>query len=221
MARAIVLTKSLAAANAAIIAAAQLPVSGTALALVGGGTVKLDSQRRILLTYGNEAIARTLALTGTNDAGAAISETLVVPSGGGGTIAAAQDFLTITSAVPAGGNWSANASLGTNGTGSTPWQVPNQHITPFELALAFNILSGVVTASAEVTEDSVLAPISIYSPGYSQTPPVPLATAWAGMLNLNGADSALVNTLIGGWRPTSTAGSGVAQLTGRQAGIRN
>src|SRR5215813_8621976 len=119
--------KQLGAASANAIALSQTPVSGTPLTLNGAsvtaGVAVLDTQRRVLLTYGNEASARTMVLTGTNDQGAAISETLAIPSGAGGTVASYFDYLTLTAALPLGGGWTAAVTLGTNGVGSTQPQI--------------------------------------------------------------------------------------------------
>jgi hypothetical protein len=112
-----------AAASANLLAASQTPVSGVALTLATH-TVDGSTGRRILLTYGVEASARTLVLTGTNWAGTVISETLAIPSGAGGTVKSVLDYVTLTSAVPAGGGWSAAVTLGTASTdpvASSPW----------------------------------------------------------------------------------------------------
>jgi hypothetical protein len=212
-----VLTKTLAAANAALFAASQTPVSGTALTLTGTGA---DTQRRVLLTYGDEAAPRTLVITGTTDAGNTISETLAVPSGADGTVATLQDFLTVTSAVPAGGGWTAAVTLGTDATGSTRWVVPNMHITPFELTLGYELVSGAQTATAEQTDDSPLAPLPIYVQGYSQTPPVPTPQPVTGMSGMvANTQSAITGRAAAAVRLTVTAGNGTGTLTIRQSGI--
>ena len=71
MANPAVLKKTLAAASANAIALLQTPVSGTKLTLNGAAVVNgvavLDTQRRILLSFGNEAAQRTLAIAGFTD----------------------------------------------------------------------------------------------------------------------------------------------------------
>lgn len=223
MARAVVLTIQLAAASANNICLSQTPTSGTALTLngsaVSGGVATLDTQRRVLLTFGNEASNRTLVITGTRGDGAAIGETLNIASGASGTIATEQDFLTITSAMPGGGGWTAAITLGTNTVGSTGWQVPNQHITPFEIGIAIEGTSG-TGAQIEVTQDSPLLPIAIYAQGYSQTPPIPTPFVWAG---LTGNPNAIgkINQAVAAWRLTIVDGTGLVTATGQQSGIRN
>ncbi len=222
MARPIIFSKALIAANAAVIAASQTPVSGTPLALVGGGTVTLDSSRRVLLTYGNEAVARTLVLTGTDSTGNVISETLAVPSGGApGTIASLQDFLTITQAMPAGGGWTAAVTLGTNATGSSPWMVFNNHITPFDVGVQCVLLSGTATWSIEVTRDRVLSDMPIYRAGMVNTPAVPAAFGASGLTGLAANTTGAISSVVLAGRLTITAGQGTVEVAFDQAGITN
>ena len=217
MARPVVLTKTLAADDADLLAASQTPVSGTALTLTGAA---LDTSRRILLTYGNEGSARTLLLTGKNGSGAPITETLAIPSGGSGTVASLQDFATLTSAMPGGGGWTAAATLGTNTVGSTPWVVLNAHITPFDVSAELEF-AGTANATVEVTNDSPLMPIPIYQPGYSQAVPVPTPFAWAGLTSVAAAAQGNINIPVAAARLTVNSGTDAVQLTLTQAGIRN
>lgn len=218
MARPVVVTKALIANNAALLAGAQIPVSGTALTLLGAS---LDTARRILLTFGNEGSARTLVLTGTNGSGTAITETLAVPAGGAGTVASSQDFATVTQAMPAGGGWTAAVTLGTNTTGSTPWFVPDAFIEDFNIGFQTVLVSGAATYSIEVTQENVKMPIPIYQSGYSQAMPVPTAYGWPGLSALAGNGNGAVNTPIAGWRLTVTAGTGTVRATALQSGLVN
>lgn len=119
----IVTVGPLATASANNIAQSQTPTSGTALTLNGstvtGGVAVLDTPRRVLLTYGNEASDRTLVVTGTDFFGMTISETLTVASGASGTTYTVLDYATVTSLVPAGGGWTAAVTVGTNGVASS------------------------------------------------------------------------------------------------------
>jgi hypothetical protein len=219
VARAIVLTKQLVAANASLLAASQTPVSGTALTLTGAA---LDTQRRILLTYGNEGAPRTLLLTGMNGSGLPISETLDIPAGGApGTIASLQDFATVTEAMPGGGGWDNAVTLGTNGVGSTEWHVMNEHITPFLVGAQFVVLAGSVNCGLELTDDEVLMPIPIYQPGFDQTEPVPSPFFWSGMSSMAAATQGVVTHPCRAARLTVNSGNGEGQITLVQSGIRN
>jgi len=115
----------LAAASANNIAQSQTPTSGTALTLDGtlvtAGVAILDTPRRVLLTFGNEASARTMVVTGTGRTGQVQSETLAVPSGGASTVATVLDYKTVTSLMPAGGGYTAAVTVGTNGVAASDW----------------------------------------------------------------------------------------------------
>ena len=221
MAHRISATKTLSASNAAIIAGSQVPVSGAALTLVGAGTVVLDTQRRVLLTFGNEAVARTLALTGTDDTGNAISETLAVASGAPGTVASVQDFRSITLAMPAGGGWSAAATLGTNSVGSTPWFILNPHITPFDVGVQTHLVSGAATWTIEVTRERVLSAMGIYNAGQAMTPPVPVPFGWPGLVGLAADATGSINSAVAAVRLTILSGTGTVLADMIQAGITN
>jgi len=214
------LTKQLIAANAALLAASQTPVSGTPLTLTG---TALDTARRILLTFGNEVGNRTLLLTGTNGSGTAITETLAIASGGSGTIASLQDFATLSSALPLGGGWSAAATLGTNTTGSSVWWLPDNFIPPFEVAAGLELLSGAATVSVECTDDGILMPLPIYQTGYSQAVPIPVPFSWPGLTNaaltIGSPTTGLINRVCRGIRLTINSGTGQVRLRLRQAGI--
>ncbi len=217
--RPIVITKALTAASAVVVAASQTPVSGTALTLVGSATVTLDSQRRILATYGNELSARTLTLTGTNQAGAAITEILTIPSGGSGTVASTQDFLTVSQAMPGGSGWTAAMTLGTNGVGSSPWFYMDDHLDPIEVAGNLEFITGTATATVEITDDSPLAPLYIYQAGFSQTLPVPVPLPWPGLTNVSALSWSTITHNAAAIRLTVTVGTGTVRLNLRQAGV--
>ncbi len=217
--RLISIIKSLVAGNVAIISASATPVSGIPLTLVGGGTVTLDTARRVLLTYGNEGSARTLVLIGTNGAGAPITETLAVPSGAGGTVASVQDFLTIARALPLGGGWTAAASLGTNSVGSTQWFVPSQHITPFVLTIGTRLVSGTANWSVEISNADVKAPIPLW--GSTQQPaPVPNPVVAMGLSGLTADAQVTITDVIQGFRLVINSGTGVVAMNATQAGMR-
>ena len=128
------ITKTLAASSANNLATSQTPGSGTPLTLTALAGTGLDTQRRVLLTFGSEASNRTMVITGKNSQGTVISETLSIASGAGSTVATVQDFLTVSQALPLGGGWTAAVTLGTNTTGSTMWQVVHARNLPTRIA---------------------------------------------------------------------------------------
>lgn len=221
-----VLKKTLQAASANNLALSQTPVSGTPLTLNGaavvGGVGILDTQRRILLTFGNEASNRTLALAGTNDAGQLIGETLTVASGASGTIASLLDYKTLTFALPLGGGWTAAVTLGTNTVGSTPWWIPTHFVAPFEVAADIEFPTGTgPTASIEYTDDTLLQPMSIYGALAPVTVPPPIANAWPGLSAVAVNSYSVINRNVSGIRLTVTGTGVLVQSVLRQSGILN
>lgn len=184
------------------------------------GVATLDTQRRVQLAYGNEAVARTMLITGTNGAGATISETLAVPSGAPGTVATLQDFLTVTQAMPAGGGWTAAVTLGTNAVGSTPWINTDTYNGPMQIGFELELLVAGGTATIETTQNSPWpnqAPI--YTAGFDQTLPVPTPFAAAGLTGVAGnTQGAVALTTIIAWRLTVT-GTGSWRATGIASGL--
>lgn len=218
----VVITKALVAADATAVCLSQgLAASGNLL--INGddataGVATLDTQRRIGITSGGNDSGITFTVYGTMGSGVAISET--VTGTNAGVASPLQDFLTVTR-VSASGAVATTVTVGTTAVGSTAWQVPNRHITPFELSVMVDLTSGAATGTIEVAIDEVLAPISIYSTGFNTAPPVPSPVAWPSLTNVVGAASGVINEPIAGWRLTVTAGSGTLKATGIQAGISN
>lgn len=208
---AIVTVGPLAAANAALLAASQTPTSGTPLTLTG---TQPDVARRILLTYGNEASNRTLVVKGTNHTGNPISETLAVPSGAGGTVATLQDFLTVTSALPLGGGWTAAVTLGTNTVASSPWKMLDPLVTPVNLGVGV-VVSGTVNFTVEYTYDSPNGLTYNFNQPVQVIPTAwPIAALASKAVNTDGS----LTTPAAAWRLTVNSGTGSATATGIQSG---
>lgn len=221
MARPVTLTKALIAANAAVIAASQTPVSGTPLTLVGGGVVTLDTARRVIVTAGSEAAPRTLVLTGTNGSGTPITETIAIPASSAGAVASVQDFLTISQALPLGGGWTAAATVGTNGVGSTPWQLLNNHITEFMVGFDL-VLTGTAGFQIDLTDDSPMMTVPWDTVGGgSPTVPTPVPFNPTGFASLSASANLTLTEPCLAWRLTIASGTGSVRATAVQAGIRN
>ena len=217
----LVITKTLAASSANNLATSQTPGSGTPLTLTALAGTGLDTQRRVLLTFGSEASNRTMVITGKNSQGTVISETLSIASGAGSTVATVQDFLTVSQALPLGGGWTAAVTLGTNTTGSTMWQVVNYHSPTFQIGFELELTSGSGTASVEATRDVPTAPIQIYTAGMGIVPPIcdpfPLP-----QLNNQTADAfAAIDDPFTAFRVTVTAGTGLWTCSAVQSGFRS
>lgn len=213
-----VLKKKLAAANPALFAASQTPVSGTALTLTASPVA--DTQRRVLVTYGSEAAPRTLTLTGLNDTGLPVTEVINIPSGASGTIASVYDYKSLTQAMPGGGGWTAAMTLGTNTVGSTPWWLPEPYVTGIEIsvALEFPDAGSTGTAVIEVTDDTLLQPMGIYG-GQPATVPPPIVYAWPGLGPGAANEYTIINRNVSGVRLTVLTGTNNVQAPIRQAGV--
>lgn len=203
-------TLTLAAANAANIVASNTPAAAGNLTLVGSATVTLDVARRALVTYGNEGSARTIIITGSDRSGAPISETLAVPSGGGGTVYTLQDFLKV-SAVTVAAAWTAAMTVGTNGIGSTAWIVPNRELTPANIGIGV-IVTGTVNFTVEYTYDDPLRlPSGLVVPAVW-----PLSALAAKAANTDSA----ITAPVAAYRLTVNSGTGSARMSSVQAGGR-
>lgn len=218
MARRVVLTLSLAAASANNIAISQTIGGAGNLTINGstatGGVATLDTQRRVLITSAGNDSGISFTVYGTNQGGASISEKIT-----GGNIAAVatqQDFLTVTR-VATSGAAAAAVTVGTNGVGSTPWQLVNTQITPDEIGFGVGV-TGTVNCSVEYTYDSFLAPIAIYAP---PVVPIPTPIPHSVLNGITANSDGTIDWPIHAWRLTMNSGSGTAKLTGIQAGIRN
>lgn len=206
----------IAAANAALLAASQTPTSGTNLTLTGS---QPDVARRVLATYGNEASPRTLLITGTNQTGNKIQETLAIPSGAGGTIATKQDFASVTSALPGGGGWSAAMTLGTNGVASSPWKSIDHLFGPTNMSFAA-VVSGTVNYSVELTYDEYEAANGMGPPG-GNVPPVVTSFTHATLVNQTANASGTLDDPARAWRVVLNSGTGSVVVTGIQSGTVN
>ena len=207
MAIARIVTKSLIAASATAVAASQTAVAGSPLTLVGGGPVTLDTQRRLLLTF-TESSTHLLAVTGTNQFGNPITETLTAT--GTGTVATIQDFLTVSSAIPAS-TFASAVSFGTTTVGSTPWIFLNQFSTPINLGIGTN-LTGTATYSAEYTFDNP-NPVGLVSGVIPNPWPI------TGISGVSAATTGSLTTPALAWRLTINSGQGTAVATGVQPGV--
>lgn len=214
----------LVAASANNIVTSTTPVSGTALtlngALVSGGVAIMDKPRRVLLTYGNEGAARTLVVTGTNAGGNPIQETLAVPSGAGGTVATTQDFATVTMLLPLGGGWTAAATVGTNGVGSSPPQVWDAYVAPSEGTWQV-VVTGTVNWSIDMTV-SVINSNSTQMGGASGNYPAP--PVWSNpVTGLTAQTTSIMASAVDfpmtAWRATINSGAGSILVNFLQAGL--
>jgi hypothetical protein len=149
-------TLALAAASANNIALSQSPGAG-AITLNGStvtaGVATLDTARRILLTSGTSDTGITFTVTGTSLSGSPLTETI---TGGATTASTTQNFLTVTS-VTHTGSVAGTLTIGTSGVGSSPWYMPDRHLTPMNMGIGV-VVTGTINYTVEYTYDDPNAP---------------------------------------------------------------
>lgn len=129
-----------------------ITISGAAAgALTVGayGTATLDMQRRVLITSAGNDSGITFAITGTNQSGDVISETL---TGANATTAqSVLDYLTVTSIIPSAAV-ASTLTIGTSGVASSPWVRFDDYAANSQTTLAA-IVSGIVNYDIQVSMD--------------------------------------------------------------------
>ena len=105
-------------------------------------TLMGGTQRRVILSFcGNEA-ANTFVVTGTNQAGFPVTQSI---AGTNGTTASSDlDFLTVIS-IKALATTASTFQAGTNSTGSTMWNIMNWHVSPTNIE-AVGVVTSTLTA---------------------------------------------------------------------------
>lgn len=219
--RAVTVTKALTAADDDNIALAQSPLAAGYLTLNGvaasGGVATLDTQRNVLWTSAGDDRTKTITLIGTDDAGAAIKDSIT--GSNGGTVAFNLNFKTIVSAYISAASAGA-IKLGTNTVGSTSWKLLGDTVTPISQDIYMQLVSGAGTATFEYTADPFLQPIGVQSsvalgPNSSN----PVALPHPDLQALTASKEGGVTWPIHGWRLTVSAGTGSWKCTTRQAGL--
>jgi len=219
--RPVVIEKSLAAYNAAGIAAFQSLSGPGALVLNGplvqNGVAILDTQRRVGITSAGNDSGITWTVKGTNGYGQ--PQVDVFPGANATTAQSNLDFLTVTS-ITASGATASTVTAGTTMVGSSAWRMPSTEITPFVLDVIVQV-TGTVTYNIEVTLDDYWTPrtFTAMTGPYADPPFVqPVLTGETGSTQLT------ITSPFKGWRVTITSGSatgptGTVRAIGQQAGI--
>lgn len=151
---------ALTADNDDAIAESQTPAAGGVQALtldgtaVSGGVATLDVQRRVLITCAGSDAGRTFTITGTDDAGYAISET--VAGSNAGTSSSTLDFKTVTE-VTVDDDTAGAVEVGTSTVGCSRMRVMNLYQEPFNVSLGFTV-DGTVNYTVEHSFDNPFGP---------------------------------------------------------------
>lgn len=203
------ITYSLATASSAVIAPIQTASAAT-LSLVSNPVV-LDSQRRVSILLTASATA-TYTVSGTNQSGTPISE--VVGNATATTLVTTMDFKTV-SLVALSAAAGGSVSVGTNGTGSTPWQAANQWLAPYHNSFNAVVTTVPASYSLELTLDvdpcgiKSNAPLSAVAAFNSGTSLVATTTSGA----------AIVSQPITAWRFTNVTAGGVITIQSLEGGV--
>jgi hypothetical protein len=180
-----------------------------ALATAGVATMPSTGQRVLITTSDT---THTFTITGTTQGGQIISETTGVASG---TIVSALDYYTVTS-IKVSGTLTAAATVGTNGTGSTPW-VRLDEWAASQVTIQCNV-TGTVNFTLQSSLDD---PNSAFG-----TPVLPSAMTWINTNDsnaVNATGAVQTNFLFAPtWaRVLLNSGSGSVTATFAQAEVAN
>lgn len=218
MGQPIIFTRTMAASAATNIALSQSPGAG-AITINGsaatGGVATLDVQRRVILTSGGNDTGITFTVKGTNQSGAPISDSFAGASGG-----AAQsnlDFLTVTS-ITHTGSVATTLTAGTNGVGSSPWQILNWNQYPMDLTVSVELRSGAANFTIEHTYDD---PNILPGTGGLNASGLAYALPWPDA-TVNGASATIETSYqipILAFRLTTNSGTGTLVTRAIQSGL--
>jgi hypothetical protein len=148
----------------------------------------LDTQRRVLITPGGNDSAISYVITGTDDSGQAIGETLAGTNATG--VPTLLDYRTVTSII--GTASVANGiTVGTNGVGATPWfEVKQPVVGPVNVECVGIVAAGkTVNWGVQYTYDNPYVP----APG---GPAVPQAIAHPTLNNQTATLDGAINNAV-------------------------
>ncbi len=207
--RAITQTRQLAAGSAFSVAqdqqlgaAGDLTLDGT---LVVDGVAQLGSQRRLILESAGNISATNFTITGTDDSGGVISETLAGPNAT--TVPTELSFSTVTQ-IAADAAFATDVEIGTDGVGASQTVPLDQYISPFNVSL-FLVITGTVDVTVQFTGDDVFGD----APG-------PFSwTDHPNLTNITADDDATFISPVSACRLLTNSGVGEAVLRIQQAGL--
>lgn len=205
----VIITKSLAAAVAngvalsqSIGAAGNLTLSGS---LMVAGVAVLDSPRPVIITSAGNDSGITFTVYGLNPTGNPVSET--VAGAAIGVATTLTSFSTVTRVATSGAT-AAAVTVGTNGTGTSAWNVADIFRNAVDMSFA-GVVTGTLNWGIEYTYDNPNDPATPIPTPFDH--PVLVAKTVT-------ADCTLSHPFYA-WRLKINSGSGSIKLTGTQAGL--
>ena len=184
-------------------AAGDLAIDGT---LAVDGVAQLGSQRQVRLESSGNISATNFTITGTDESGAIISETLAGPNAT--TIATELNFSTVTQ-IAADSAFASDIEVGTNNIGASQTVPLDQYLTPFNASLSV-VITGTVDVTVEFTFDDVFGDF----PGPHSWVPHPDLT------NITADADATFISPVSACRLLTNSGDGEAVLRIIQAGTQ-
>jgi hypothetical protein len=209
---------SLASSSAGISTILQLNGTfGTSSPFGPGVLATTGIQQRITITSGSSDTGIYYHIVGLNAAGFTVQEYLV-GGAAGSTVQSNLDYRTIISIQPSASSvaqslatTASTVSAGTNGVGSSLWNIVNWHNTPSNISYATVLRSGAATWTIQYTyDDPNKLPVGVAYPQPFSHPTIVNATT-----SIDGFS----NDPLTAWRLYISAGTGLVSATGIQAGI--
>lgn len=217
MGQPVVFTQTLATAAANNVSASQSPGAGAILingSAASGGVATLDTQRRVLITSGGSDAGITFTVNGTNQAGNPISDTF---AGGAVTAQSNLDFKTVTG-VTHTGSVASTITIGTNGAGSSLWQITNWNATPENIGFVVEVRSGAANFTVQYTfDDPNILPMTggLNAAGSA----FPLALNHPIVTNSTATVDSTFSTPVLAYRLLTNSGTGTLVFRGLQSGL--
>lgn len=207
--RSVTQTRSLGAADPDGIALNQSTGGAGSLVLNGtfvvDGVAVLDAQRQVELESVNNLVGINFTITGTDESGNTVEETIAGPNAG--VSATAENFKTVTSIEVDGAVTDVEA--GTNGVGGSQEIPLDQNISPFNVSLAV-VITGTVDVTVQFTFDDVFADNSGPFVWFDHT----------DMTNLTADGEATIVSPVKAVRVLTNSGTGTCRFEVAQAGLQ-
>lgn len=174
-------------------------------AFASGGIATLDNQRQVELESANNLVAALFTITGTDESGNIVEETINGPNAG--VAATAENFKTVTSIEV--DSAVANVEVGTNGVGGSQEVPLDQNISPFNVSLGL-VIVGTVNVTVQFTFDDVFADNSGPFTWFDHT----------DLTGISADDEATIVSPVKAVRVLTNSGTGTCRLEVLQAGLQ-
>lgn len=209
----VIITRALGTADASGVCASQTPGAAGNLTINGtfaaAGVATLDAQRVVGVTSAGNVSATTFTITGTNEEGLTITETITGPNIS--TTSTTLNFKTVTT-VAISGAAAAAVTVGTTGVGSSRWVPLDQHGPTFGVGLFLEFTGAAANVTVQYTGSDVFS-TSALTAGFIQATDHPSLTGKAA-----NADSNIAYP-PGAVRVKTNSGTGTVKFIVRQAAL--